>query len=146
MICSPQKLFLSTQHEEVSTSEPLDALVGDGSGVIFLFENTGSTTAPALANNAARVANPFGLTDVGMNASPALVDIDGDGDLDAFVGTADGNISFFRNEPPPTPPPPDPIPTLSQWALLIFALLMLNLGLATLQQKERIKSQLNSKE
>jgi hypothetical protein len=43
------------------------------------------------------VANPFGLFDVGVDASPALADLDGDGDLDAFVGSSDGTITFFEN-------------------------------------------------
>ena len=126
----------------------LDAFIGDASGDIFLFENTGDVSTPTFANTG--VANPFGLSNVGMNACVAFADIDGDGDLDAFVGTADGNISFFRNAPvappPPAPPQPDPIPTLSEWALLIFALLMLNLGLATLRQKELISRQIDRRE
>lgn len=42
-------------------------------------------------------ANPFGLSDVDSEASPTLVDIDGDSDLDAFVGNWDGNTLFFKN-------------------------------------------------
>ncbi|WP_276308988.1 SwmB domain-containing protein, partial [Macromonas bipunctata] len=41
-------------------------------------------------------AAPFGLSDVGRYASPTLVDIDGDGDLDAFIGNNSGNTLFFR--------------------------------------------------
>ena len=41
--------------------------------------------------------NPFGLTDVGSFASPTFVDIDNDGDLDAFVGNRAGNTLFYRN-------------------------------------------------
>lgn len=41
--------------------------------------------------------NPFGLSNVGSYASPDLVDIDGDRDLDVFVGNVDGNTLFFRN-------------------------------------------------
>src|SRR5687768_10374120 len=41
--------------------------------------------------------NPFGLSDVGFSASPTFVDIDGDGDMDAFIGESSGNTLFFRN-------------------------------------------------
>jgi Bacterial Ig domain/Lectin C-type domain/FG-GAP-like repeat len=42
-------------------------------------------------------ANPFQGIDVGNMATPALFDIDSDGDLDAFMGAADGTIRFYRN-------------------------------------------------
>jgi hypothetical protein len=42
-------------------------------------------------------AQPFGLTDVGKDAAPALVDLDGDGDRDAVVGSLSGDLEFFRN-------------------------------------------------
>jgi hypothetical protein len=42
--------------------------------------------------------NPFGLGAVSGFASPALADIDGDGDLDAFVGQGSGgDMVFFEN-------------------------------------------------
>ncbi len=34
----------------------------------------------------------------GSNATPALVDIDADGDLDLFVGETSGTINYFRND------------------------------------------------
>jgi hypothetical protein len=71
----------------------LDAFVGAFTGDTLFFENTGTASAPAFAPP---VTNPFGLADVGRNASPAFADIDGDGDLDAFVSERYGNTIFFE--------------------------------------------------
>ncbi|MCX7084520.1 MAG: FG-GAP-like repeat-containing protein, partial [Methylococcales bacterium] len=72
----------------------LDALVGVGFGNTLFYQNTGTASSPAFA---ATTANPFGLSDVGLFASPTFVDIDGDGDLDALVGNGDGNTLFYQN-------------------------------------------------
>lgn len=39
--------------------------------------------------------SPFGLG--GVRGNPTLIDIDGDKDLDIFIGTTDGSTAFFRN-------------------------------------------------
>jgi hypothetical protein len=72
----------------------LDAFVGDYDGAMRVYLNTGSVSSPAFA---APAANPYGLTDVGDYANPSLADIDGDGDLDAFVGGLDGNTRVYLN-------------------------------------------------
>ena len=41
--------------------------------------------------------SPFGLTDVGFYSSPSFADVDGDGDLDAFIGNGNGETRFFEN-------------------------------------------------
>jgi hypothetical protein len=79
----------------------LDALVGESYGATLVFENTGSATAPAFGPPA---TNPFGLSDVGDNAAPTAADLDGDGDLDVFVGGFDGRTRLFSNTGSATAP------------------------------------------
>ncbi len=74
-----------------------DAYVGNNNGNILFFQNTGTTTNPNFVANT--VNNPFSGFDVGSNATPFFVDIDGDTDLDAFVGNKNGTIYFYENNP-----------------------------------------------
>ena len=71
-----------------------DAFVGNESGNIVYFQNTGTASSPSFT----RLPDNFGLTNVGNYlSSPAFADLDGDGDLDAFVGNDSGNIAYFQN-------------------------------------------------
>ena len=69
-----------------------DAFVGDGYGNINYFENTGDSSNPNFSE-----ATPFDDIDVGYFTKPSFADLDGDGDLDAFVGDGYGNIKYFQN-------------------------------------------------
>ena len=72
----------------------LDAFVGNNYGNLLFYRNTGNVDRPVFSKPK---SNPFGLSNVGSYAGPAFADIDGDGDLDAFVGNYEGNILFYRN-------------------------------------------------
>ncbi|MBX9256186.1 VCBS repeat-containing protein, partial [Desmonostoc muscorum CCALA 125] len=80
----------------------LDAFVGERFGNITFYRNTGTTAAPSFTLEA---TNPFGLTNTGLISSPDFADIDGDGDVDAFVGNVSGNTVFFENDSAPTGSP-----------------------------------------
>ena len=40
----------------------------------------------------------------GSNSAPALTDVDGDGDLDLFIGESSGELNFYRNVGTPLAP------------------------------------------
>ncbi len=84
---------------DIDNDGDFDAFVGTNFGTIVFAENTGSITAPTFLTTS---NNPFGFRNVAGTAAPAFVDIDNDGDFDAFVGAVEGAgaisaISFFEN-------------------------------------------------
>jgi hypothetical protein len=80
-----------------------DAFFGGYYGVIYYYKNTGTATAPAFTLQTG-AANPFNSVDVGYYSCPIFVDIDGDGDLDAFIGAWNGTISYYKNTGTSTAP------------------------------------------
>jgi hypothetical protein len=86
--------FASPDLVDLDGDGDLDAVVGEVYGGLRYFENTGSTSSPDFVE-ATGAANPFDGIDVGFRSSPDLVDLDGDGDLDAVVGENGGSLRYF---------------------------------------------------
>jgi hypothetical protein len=79
---------------DIDNDGDLDAFEGEEYGDIIFHENTGSASVPAFTNMG---TDNFGIDSVPGYASPTFVDIDNDGDMDAFVGDDNGNIHYFKN-------------------------------------------------
>ncbi|MCX6640903.1 MAG: FG-GAP-like repeat-containing protein [bacterium] len=77
---------------DIDNDGDLDLLIGLANGTLAYYRNSGTPQAPVWV---APVLNYTGV-DVGNNASPAFADLDGDGDLDLFVGSESGAVRYLR--------------------------------------------------
>ena len=77
-----------------------DLILGTWRSSLLYYHNDGTRQTPrfTLADSAVVTLTR------GSYAMPALVDIDGDGDLDLFVGESSGEINYYRNDGSPKRP------------------------------------------
>ncbi len=85
---------------DLDSDGDLDMLMGTWNKGVSLYVNEGSAASP-----------DFVLADTtlvkltrGSNSTPALTDVDGDGDLDLFIGESSGELNFYRNVGTPQAP------------------------------------------
>jgi len=93
---------------DIDNDRDFDLFVGEEGNINF-FRNTGTATNPIFTLDETFFEddedNEDGDVEIALSdISPTVVDIDNDGDLDAFVGEERGDIYFFRNTGTPTDP------------------------------------------
>jgi hypothetical protein len=71
----------------------LDMIVGEASGQLNLYRNTGTRTAPRFE----LVSDTFQEIDVGRRSVPTFADLTGDGRPDLLLGSEDGDVQLWRN-------------------------------------------------
>ncbi len=94
---------------DADTDQDFDLLLGTSMGTMQFYRNIGSPQQP----NFALENEDYVSYDLGANSSPAVGDIDNDGDFDIFSGSSGGGISFFKNDTASSiiSPEPENLPT-----------------------------------
>lgn len=82
---------------DIDADGDFDAFIGAQDGTVKFFENFGDATNPNFMIVGTPPPNPLALVSVGSHAKPSFIDIDLDGDMDAFVGSKDNGIYLYRN-------------------------------------------------
>lgn len=85
---------------DIDADGDLDLFVGESSGTLNYFENTGTPTRAEFT----LVSDEYGDFDVGRRSLPVLHDVDDDGDLDLVVGSESDGVRLFRNVGSPESP------------------------------------------
>ena len=78
---------------DIDADGDLDLLIGESGGGILFYRNEGSPQKLKFVLE----KEAFSNVEVEHRSAPTLTDIDGDGDLDLFVGSKTSGMKFYRN-------------------------------------------------
>lgn len=92
--------YAAPSFADIDADGDLDLFVGDDAGTLKFYRNlsiedSGTASAPRFVAFAA--GNPLSGLAVSGYATPTFVDINGDGDLDLFVGESTGTVKYYQN-------------------------------------------------
>ena len=80
-----------------------DCFIGEHAGNLNFYQRQNSGAGSTSFSVVTGGSDPFNGVAV-AGASPAFVDIDGDGDQDCFIGDYDGTVKYYRNTGSSTSP------------------------------------------
>jgi len=83
---------------DIDNDGDLDMFIGESGGRIYFYRNDGDSSAPVWTLVGLVADSADNTIDIGSYSSPDFADIDGDGDLDMFIGESGGRIYFYRND------------------------------------------------
>ncbi|MEW6511052.1 MAG: FG-GAP-like repeat-containing protein [Bacteroidota bacterium] len=102
LVTPPDLSFLIPVFADIDGDIDLDLFLGSNRAWISFSRNTGTPTVPVFTLVTRHILTHY--LDFGSYAAPSFVDIDGDQDLDFFVGKSDSGLAFFRNIGTPSGP------------------------------------------
>jgi hypothetical protein len=90
-------LSVSPAFGDIDNDGDFDLFIGKLNGTIEVYLNTGSPQSPQFTNGTILQNNLGQIIDIGSSATPFLIDVDGDSDLDLVIGGFNGRFSLYEN-------------------------------------------------
>ncbi len=81
---------------DIDNDGDMDCFSGESQGAFYYYKNTGTVSSPAFLEITGS-GNPMNGFEVETHSTPAIVDIDNDGDMDIFSGEVYGNFNYYQN-------------------------------------------------
>tara|TARA_B100000809_G_scaffold266851_1_gene332194 strand:+ start:3777 stop:4823 length:1047 start_codon:yes stop_codon:yes gene_type:complete len=81
---------------DIDNDGDFDLFIGNSAGAILFYKNIGTEENPNLFEEQIGVSNPLSSVDLSAKVLPVFVDIDGDLDLDVFLG-GKNKVVYYKN-------------------------------------------------